>query len=59
MIRLILGEESSTNVPNKVDFSDREYITKVAEELVSVCKRGVRGGGSEQGRRSHNYLRLW
>ena len=38
MIRLILGEESSTNVPNKVDFSDREYITKVAEELVSVCK---------------------
>lgn len=38
MINLIIGEESSTTNPSRVDFSDREYVFKVAEELSALSK---------------------
>jgi len=38
MIKLVLGEQSCTNVPNKIDFSDIEYITNIAATLSTFSK---------------------
>ena len=38
MINLIIGEDCISTVVDKVDFSDREYVFKVAEELSAFSK---------------------